>query len=278
MKKTGRRFYRAGLVVAGLVAATAVAEIAFSVRDEHAFPHLNTYVADSKLGVRLRPAGRTMVRFGSKENPITRAEIGPEGYREPLPPPGADDVLVVGDSQVFGLGVEASETFSHVLAEQLRGKPGWSEAQVLNLGVPTYGPDEYLAVLEELLRTRRPRAIVVALNMVNDLFEASRPNAERHAVLDGWAVRKEHLIGTPWPIPYRYVLFGRSHLVYALRRQGEQGVLGAGVGVPSEGGYRDLLSAAADGVEAERRVAEAHALEIRDLSVEANRAYLAFER
>src|SRR6185436_5126779 len=97
---------------------------------------------------------------------------------------GADDVLVVGDSQVFGLGVEQDEAFSARLAAAI-GRP------VINAGVPTYGPAEYRAMIVEQLARRHPRTVVLTINLANDLFEEAHPNRERHAVWDGWAVRRE---------------------------------------------------------------------------------------
>ena len=51
---------RGGQIVAGVIVAALLAEAAFWLRDRGAFPHLNCYVADPKLGVRLsraRPSG-----------------------------------------------------------------------------------------------------------------------------------------------------------------------------------------------------------------------------
>ena len=230
---------RVGLALVGVGAALGIAEQVFKSRDDGAFPHLYVYVADDSLGVRLRPHASQLLRFGSKNNPITHVQIGAEGFRASesagtLPAPGDHDVLVVGDSQVFGLGVEAEQTFSHVLQEELQKTT--PNARVLNLGVPTYGPDEYLATLEHALTTYKPRVMIFAVNMVNDLFEASRPNRDRHAVLDGWAIRKERMPSSTWSFPWREQLLGSSHLIYALRRSGEQGAH------PSEGSYSDLVS------------------------------------
>src|ERR1044071_5197917 len=102
---------RCAMMLGGLAAGAGVAEAVFAYRDGGAFPHLNVYVADPELGVRLEPGATEAVAFGG--NPVTRVRINRDGFRgDELPPPGVDDVLVVGDSQVFGLGVEQDETFS----------------------------------------------------------------------------------------------------------------------------------------------------------------------
>ena len=133
-------------VTLGLLVGLGIAEVVFRARDEGAFAHVNFYVADADLGARLKPGATEKIRFGSKANPVTSIRIDADGYRGGgLPPPGADEVVVVGDSQTFGLGVEEDQTFSAVLSRELGGRT------VRNLGVPTYGPAEYNAVLKESL-------------------------------------------------------------------------------------------------------------------------------
>ncbi|WAS92610.1 alginate O-acetyltransferase AlgX-related protein [Nannocystis punicea] len=230
----------------GLGLGAALTEVAFSVRDGGAFPHVNFYVADPELGVRLEP-GATM-EFQLKPNPSTTIHVNSRGYRgDEWPAPGGDEVIVVGDSQVFGLGVDDDRTFSAQLA-QLSGRP------VVNGGVPTYGPMEYLAVARELLAERQAKTVVVVLNFVNDPFEIDRPNRERHAVWDGWAVRSETAPTQVTQFPGRRWLFSKSHAFYTLRRwlheRGsvkipEDSELGSpvDVGTPSEGGLDDLVLA-----------------------------------
>jgi hypothetical protein len=155
--------------------------------------------------------------------------------------------LVVGDSQVFGLGVDDDATFSARLAAT-------AGRTVLNAGVPTYGPREYLATARELLAERKVASVVVVLNFVNDPFELERPNRERHAVWDGWAVRSETAPTSVTEFPGRRWLFSRSHAVYAARRWlHERGSAAApegaeldnpvDFGTPSEGGLQDLVLA-----------------------------------
>jgi len=228
------RARRVALGALGLALGLALAEGAFWWRDRGGFPHLNLYEADPALGVRLRPGASQRVSFRS--NPVTSVKIGPLGLRGDEPPaPGG--VLVLGDSQVFGLGVEQHEAFSQKLGGKLR-------VPVLNAGVPTYGPAEYQALLERLLPVARPRAVVLTINMANDLFEASRPNPERHAVWDGWAVRKEFAPAeAPPSFPGRALLFRDSHLVYAARGLWHRADPGADEAA-SEGSYHDLVGLA----------------------------------
>ena len=234
----------AGQVVLGLGLGLVIAELGFSWRDDGAFPHANFYVADAELGVRLAP-GSTM-RFQLRKNPLTTIHVNARGYRGgEWAAPADGEVIVVGDSQVFGLGVEDDATFSAGLARHA-GRP------VINGGVPTYGPMEYMAVARELLAERRAKTVVVVLNFVNDPFELGRPNRERHAVWDGWAVRRETAPAEVTQFPGRHWLYSRSHAVFAVRRWlhargGAPAPDGAELddpldfGTPSESGWRDLV-------------------------------------
>jgi hypothetical protein len=270
---------RLARVVAGLAVGLGLAEGAFHLRDHGGFPHLNVYVADAQLGVRLRPGASERIVFG-RDRAVTSVRINRDGLRgAELPPPADGEVLVVGDSQVFGLGVEEQETASAELARRLGG-PG-----VINGGVPTYGPQEYNAVVEELLARRRVATVVYVVNLANDLFEAAHPNAERHRVWDGWAVRRETAPEKVTAFPGRELLYGRSHLVYALRSYlHARGPQLDERGFASEGTAADLVGVAtqasaeharADEETAARREARDH--EIKDATARALAANIKLE-
>jgi hypothetical protein len=250
-----RRALTSGLkVVAGLSVGLLLTEALFWWRDGGAFPHLNLYVPDARLGVRLEPGATQRVSFGG--NPVTHVRIGRDGLRgADLPPPSPGEVLVLGDSQVFGLGVEEEETFSARLDALL------PTATVVNAGIPTYGPAEYTALLEELLPQRKPATVVFTVNVVNDFFEAERSNASRHVVWDGWAVRTETAPEGVTAFPGRSLLFRHSHAVFALRRfLHARETTSAERGFASEGTWKDVLGTAQSSRE-EHEKAEAAARE-----------------
>lgn len=223
------------MMIVGLAVGVVAAEGIFRLRDDGAFPHLNAYVADEALGVRLEPGFEGKIRLGT--GPVTSFRINADGYRgDDWSAASEDDILIVGDSQVFGLGVEASETFGAKLAEAT-GRP------VLNAGVPTYGPPEYRAVAREVLEERGAKTVVYVVNVGNDLFEAARPNPERHAVWDGWAVRKETAPVETSDFPGRSWVYRNSHLAFALRKllYEERHPDLNDAAFPSEGRWQDLV-------------------------------------
>ena len=217
-------------VCLGLFLGLAIAEAVFWLRDDGAFPHLNIYREDAELGVRLVPGASERIRFGG--NPVSSVRINAQGYR------GADwpaqpEIAVVGDSQVFGLGVEEDQTFSARLAS-VTGR------SVANAGVPTFGPSEMLAITRELVAQQHPKVVIFTINLANDLFELQRPNRDRHRVWDGWAVRIETAPKSLTWFPGRDLIMRKSHLVYAGRRwlhEATEKSLGA---LPSEGTWKDL--------------------------------------
>ena len=220
-------------LVGGIVLALVGAEAAFYLRDDGAFPHVNVYLPDPVVGARLQPGASERISFAG--NPVTTLRINSEGYRgADWGAPGADEIVVIGDSQVTGLGVEEGETASAVLASS-------TGRTVRNAGTPTWGPPEYLTVLDELLAARNPKTVVLVINFANDLFERDRPNTGRHVIWDGWAARTETAPDEVTSFPGRHWIFSKSHLVYAIRRLAWDAPSELDAALPSEGGLRDLL-------------------------------------
>ncbi len=212
-KRSGKTGRSAGRLLSQGVLALALATIAtegvMRIQAESAFPHINVYEPDPELGLKLRPGARQRYKLHGDSSSI---RINSAGFRgEDWPAPTGKEVLIVGDSQVFGLGVESDESLPAALERSL-GQP------VLNGGVPTYGPQEYLAVAKKLRDERGLSRLVFVLNFSNDLFELSRANKERHVELDGWALRAETAPKDPLNFPGRHWLFTQSHLVYRLRQ------------------------------------------------------------
>ena len=231
-------------LVLGMAVGLGLAELAFRVRDGFGFPHINILVEDAVLGVRMLPDASGAITLG--DNPRAAYSTGPEGWRTGAAlSKNADSVVVVGDSQVFGLGVDDAHTVAAQLGVAL-------DRPVHNGGVPTYGPDEYLAVMDELLTATGAGTAVLVINFSNDMFELGRPNRERHAVWDGWAVRIETAPDDTLEFPGRRWLMSQSHLVFGARRWWHQEAVPEGASLPSEGDWQDVLAhtvSTADGAE-----------------------------
>jgi len=114
---------------------------------------------------------RIAPRHFAVENQRYDAELGwappPEviGQRGQTADPSRDQVLLVGDSIVYGFGVEPDQTAAHDL-EQILGAP-----QVLNLALSGWSIDQYYVYLHRVLRDApglRPKLVVVGIFTGND--------------------------------------------------------------------------------------------------------------
>jgi lysophospholipase L1-like esterase len=88
------------------------------------------------------------------------------GFRNPWPWPEYADIVVVGDSLVFGYGVADHEAWPALLARAIPG------TRIVNLGLIGAGPQQYLRVFETFGLPLRPRLVVVGLFPQNDFWDA----------------------------------------------------------------------------------------------------------
>ena len=100
--------------------------------------------------------------------------INSQGFRGPDPdtlPPGRR-ILVLGDSFVFGWGVDDGETLPARLEAILNaGSPPGGGVCVLNLGVPGYGPGREAALLRRRGIPLEPDLVLLVLTESNDVLD-----------------------------------------------------------------------------------------------------------
>jgi lysophospholipase L1-like esterase len=89
------------------------------------------------------------------------------GYRNPIPWPDTAEVVVLGDSQAFGYGVEDDDAWVRLLSGHL------SPTRVLNLGLIGGAPQQYTRVLERIGLGVTPRVVLYCLFPGNDIRDAS---------------------------------------------------------------------------------------------------------
>ena len=88
------------------------------------------------------------------------------GFRNVWPWPAAADIVVVGDSFVFGYGVMDQQAWPAVLNHAL------PQYCTLNLGLIGAGPEQYLRVYETFGRQMQPRVLLIGMLMANDGWDA----------------------------------------------------------------------------------------------------------
>jgi hypothetical protein len=194
------------LSIVSLALALCAAEVA--LRNAAPQPALlfdrGLYMADEHTGYRHRPGYR-----GSFTNLLEyshRVDINQAGLRGGPLVEDTQRILVLGDSFVFGQGVEVDDTFASRLEAKLieHGR----RVRVLNAGVRGYGTTNEAAWLQHYGQALRPRVIVVGVYLGNDLQDNLTALHERLALFEP---------RSSLHTPLTRQLYAHSHLYRALR-------------------------------------------------------------
>jgi hypothetical protein len=137
------------------------------------------FMPDPVIGYRLRPNART--RFVTSEFDTTIA-INGQGVRDDREigpkPPGELRIVVLGDSLVLSVQVDARQTFCHLLEDRLNqseaSRAGGPRVhyRVINAGVQGYGPVEELLFYREVARAFDPDLVIDTIFVGNDAEDA----------------------------------------------------------------------------------------------------------
>ncbi len=168
------------LALGSLLLALALGEAALRVLGFYRPPDwpprqvsLGLYRPDPATGYRLFPSTRTCLRYPEEDGPVLEVISNADGFRSSRELAGPDPrprIAVLGDSLVFGLGVEEGERFTEVLEEL---EPRW---RVDNLGMTGFGLDLMVRTLEALGRKVQPDVVVLAI-YTDDFRRANPRNA-----------------------------------------------------------------------------------------------------
>lgn len=128
-------------------------------------------------------------------------------------PPGTFRILVLGDSFIFGQGVELHETCCKVLEQELNSGQQPPRYEVINLGKISHGPETYLRILGSLGRTLKPDLVLIAFTVGNDINDVRYCTSMRAvAAQRSWLKSLAH-----GALPKSYMFFLRRY--YALRQR-----------------------------------------------------------
>lgn len=189
----------AGGLFVGLVLAEGVCRLVIpnpfsTAQDENR----NTWrveglVNDAELEFSFQPgySGR-MTLPGDYDVPFT---INGQGLRAdgdyPQLHPGRRRILLVGDSFVFGVGVELQDTLGARLERELDADgSGGPPVEVVAAGAPSYGLDHYAALIERWVPRLQPDLVLVALFPGNDLLDYELSRLDRKVVIEGRLVKQ----------------------------------------------------------------------------------------
>jgi lysophospholipase L1-like esterase len=131
------------------------------------------FMPDAVVGYRLRPHARTRFTTAEFETDIA---INGQGVRDDreigAKPRGERRIVVLGDSLVLSVQVDARQTFCRLLEERLNREAGPVRYRVINAGVQGYGPVEELLFFRQIARAFEPDLVIETIFVGNDAEEA----------------------------------------------------------------------------------------------------------
>jgi hypothetical protein len=131
------------------------------------------FMPDPVIGYRLRPGAH--MRFVTSEFD-TRIAINAQGVRDDtdIGPKPANErrIVVLGDSLVLSVQVDARQTFCRLLEDRLNRAGGPIHYRVINAGVQGYGPVEELLFFRQVARAFQPDLVIGTIFVGNDAEEA----------------------------------------------------------------------------------------------------------
>lgn len=164
-----RLFANVALVALSLAVGLVLAEGAFRLLTGEQVELQGLYGPDPTAGIGLTPGFRGHVRTTEFAYEVRINELGMRDGPVGAKPPGTRRVLVLGDSFVFGVGVDVAESLPKALERHL-AVAGLGPVEVWNAGVPGYSPFQELRMLERLAPVLEPDLVLQVIFMGDDWY------------------------------------------------------------------------------------------------------------
>lgn len=188
-----------GVVVAALLTEFAV-RLFWQLPPGFAeFQQAGMYCAAPDGSPTLQPGyrGTLQIGEGGPETTVAIDALGMRGREFPAKGPGERRVLMVGDSLVFGYGVEAEQALPACVERELRARG--LAASVGNGGVPGFGARHYVEHMERLDAPFGADAFVFCSFLGNDAIDDTAPQQVIYAGLRLQGVMAR-LVRTSWRV------------------------------------------------------------------------------
>lgn len=209
-KRRGKRgcLVKLGLVAASISVALVAAEMYYrstmSMFRGPAFDLPGLFVLDDNGWPTPAPGYEGEVHWHGRTTKVVLNSLGMRGEEFGARAPGEKRILAVGDSVVFGLGVEAEETFADHLEELLSDKTGTPHVVRIG-GAPGFGTLDLGPVVEKLAPHFEPDLILAGIYLGNDLHDNFRVS---RTVVDGYLrfgpfARANESWRLRWAVKYR---------------------------------------------------------------------------
>lgn len=186
---TGSILVTLGLIALSLLVSLLAAEVVVRLVRPQARLVIapgGLYAPDPPGRYRLSPGYRGRIYNRAEyDNEIRINGEGLRGEEVARKAEGVTRLLSIGDSFVFGVGVEDSETFTARASDRL-GQLGIA-AEGLNAGVPAFGVPDAVGWLSRHGVDLEPDVVMLAIFLGNDLVDAS-PDREQVQIVDGLLV------------------------------------------------------------------------------------------
>lgn len=169
---------RIGLLALSVVITLAISELILGLiwPRANALDLCGLLESDEVLGTRLAANSSKAIR-GILNDYRTEIAINSHGFRSPEyspeSEPGLLRIALMGDSEVFGVGVEENEMLNAVMEERLR-EAGFADCQVLNFAIPGTGTVLHSKLLEHTVLDWDVDAVIFLVTVANDLSDNLR--------------------------------------------------------------------------------------------------------
>jgi hypothetical protein len=194
-------------ILAGIVTGLSLSECIYSHTAAGTHVHLNRYQAHPVRGFGFQPDVCQRHRLEDKITEICTDKLG---FRNPAQAWNRpNEILLLGDSQVMGLGVEYEQSMAAILEKQ-------SHKNVYSAAIPDYGPREYQLLLEELVPKLHPKQVILVYSFNTDVIDQAFRVSSTMAVSHGWLIHKAKINEQNWILPIKLELMNHSHILYRL--------------------------------------------------------------
>lgn len=196
---------RIGILIFSGVTILLAAEVALRWFDGSGLPSVRIFAQNGDGVIELMERAEAWHRrLRGDVYPVFTGALGLRAVKPNEAPPAPGGWIAVGDSQVFGLGVRAEETFA--ARATAKGVP------IANAGVPGYGVEDALRRAAALIPRLEPRGVLVVVNQANDWDEMGEPVQERFRVRGGWLLRAED--AAAWEGAFMETKLSQLHLFF----------------------------------------------------------------
>lgn len=168
---TARSLLAKLLLAAGsTLLALLLAELMFRLISREEVKLHGLYTGADVVGVALTPGFRGSMRTSEFEYAVSINEHGMRDHPVAMNQDGTRRILVIGDSFVFGVGVELEDSLPKALERRLDSFSESTRFQVFNGGVPGYGSFQELHNLRRLVPILEPDLVVLVFFAGDDWF------------------------------------------------------------------------------------------------------------